>query len=208
MTNLAAAATTLLLSLSMIRLSTGADRPELTVQAKVSDQAKKAGALEWSATDGRLYRPFANEAAGTLFFFILHDCPRANEYAPEIGRIVAKCQSRGIQCFIVYPERDLSREAAAKHAKEFRYPCPALLDPDLRLARIAGAQVSPEAALFRRGPELVYRGRIDDRFSVRGKPRVEATEHDLADAVESLLAGKTIARAVVPATGCYLDLKP
>lgn len=152
---------------------------------------------------GAWVRPFAEAGDRPfLFLFLLHDCPAANGYAPEIQRLAADYPRVRMQ--VVYAEPDLTPAAARAHARAYRIPCGVLLDPEQRLARAAGATISPEAALFSAGGELLYRGRIDDRMAEPGKRRPEPSRRDLRLALDAVLAGKPVPEPRTRAIGCYL----
>lgn len=154
---------------------------------------------------GKPHQPFQSGTAKlTLLFFLLHDCPLARTMAPEINRIVAEYAPRGVRSFLVFAEPDLSTRTARKHAKDFGFTCPVLLDREQRLVLFTGATVSPEVAVLSPENRLLYRGRIDDRLAEFGKQRVTPTQRDLCDALEAILAGKPVANPVTKAVGCYL----
>jgi hypothetical protein len=79
-----------------------------------------------------------------------------------------------------------------------------LRDPDHDLVRLAGATITPEAAVFVQGREMVYRGRIDDRYVDFGMTRTKATTHDLRNTLDAVLAGKPVPAARTRAIGCYI----
>lgn len=162
---------------------------------------------------GRPHQPLADAGQkATVFFFVLHDCPLANNCAPEINRIVADYRARGVRSFLVYVEDDLSPKAARRHAKEYAFTCPALLDRGQKLARFTNAARSPEVAVLGSDNAMLYRGRIDDRLIAFGKQRVIPTRRDLRDALDALLEGKPVPNPLTQAVGCYLptrkDAKP
>ena len=166
-----------------------------------------SGALSCAQTDldGVAQRPLADAGqAATVLIFVLHDCPIANGYAPEISRIAEEYGKRRVRTCVVYGEDDLSPADAKKHAREYAYRCPVLLDPRRVLARAAGATVSPEAAVFSAKGEVLYRGRIDDRAIAPGKHRAEPRQRDLRDALDAILAGKPVRERFTKAIGCYL----
>ena len=165
----------------------------------------QAGELSLKDVDGTSHRPLANAGqVATVLFFVMHDCPIANGYAPEISRIAEEYGARGVRAFVVYAEDDLSGADAGKHAREYAYRCPALLDSQGTLLRAAGATVSPEAAVFSGKGALLYRGRIDDRAIAPGKHRAEPHERDLRAALDAILAGKPVRERFTRAIGCYL----
>jgi hypothetical protein len=51
---------------------------------------------------------------------------------------------------------------------------------------------------------LVYRGRIDDRVEDLGRERARAVRHDLADALDAVLAGRAVAVPETRAIGCSI----
>ena len=108
----------------------------------------------------------------------------------------------------VHCEADLSATDAAKHAKEYGLTFPILLDPTQKLARAVGATITPQAVLLSPQGDVLYRGRIDDRFALNGKRRDVPTRHDLADAIESVLAGKSPPEAETKCFGCPIPKKP
>jgi hypothetical protein len=157
-------------------------------------------------TYGSLERP-ANGGRSVLFF-LTPDCPIANQYAPEIRRICDKYASSGTNCFLVYADPSLSRDTIRQHAREYhesRYP--AILDADYRLLDAAGATVSSETAVFSSQGKLEYRGRIDDFNAALGVPRQKATQHDLRDALDALVAGRSIPRPRTETVGCFLPTR-
>ena len=164
-----------------------------------------AAELSLKDVEGKVQRPLADAGqVATVLFFVLHDCPIANGYAPEISRIAEEYRGRGVRAYVVYGEEDLSTADAKKHAGAYAYRCPVLLDPKHALSAAAGATVSPEAAVFSRKGALLYRGRIDDRAIAPGKHRAEPHERDLRVALDAILEGKPVREKFTRAIGCYL----
>jgi hypothetical protein len=153
--------------------------------------------------EGREQDPLSARAPTVLVFASI-SCPLSDRYAPELGRLYQRFAGRGVQWRLVYVDRDASMADLRKHAREHLYPFEALHDPRHRLAHRSGATVTPEAALFV-GGRLVYRGRIDDRLVDFGKERPIPTRHDLAEAVEAVLAGRPVPSSETASLGCAID---
>lgn len=162
-------------------------------------------ALVVKDVQGRPHQPLADAGQkATILFFVMHDCPLANTCAPEISRIATEYATRGVRSFVVYVEESLSAKAARKHAGEYGFGCPALLDCGQKLMKFTGATVSPEAVVLGPDNRVLYRGRIDDRLVEFGKRRVTPTRRDLREALDEVLAGQPVSTPVTKAVGCYL----
>jgi hypothetical protein len=153
--------------------------------------------------DGRPADPLAGGRISVLIF-VRTDCPISNRYAPELMRLSRAFAKRGAEFFIVYADPAETRAAISRHLREFRYPGIGIRDPAHALVRVAKATVTPEAAVFSRGGELLYHGRIDNRFVELGKAMQAPTRHDLEDAIEAALHGRAVDEPTAPAIGCYL----
>jgi hypothetical protein len=141
--------------------------------------------------------------AGVLLF-IQHDCPISNRYAPEINRIEAEYAPKGVAFTIVYEDPDLPAAEARRHAREYGYRMPALLDPTHLLARKVGATITPEAVVIAPDAKVVYRGRIDDLYADLAHARLKPTIHDLRLALTAILAGKLVPNPSTRAIGCFI----
>jgi hypothetical protein len=85
---------------------------------------------------GTAVRPLSNEGQkATLLFFIMHECPVANSYAPEITRILTEYAGRGIRGYVVYFENDLKPDVASAHARDYGYKSGVLLDRNIASCR-------------------------------------------------------------------------
>lgn len=158
--------------------------------------------------EGRVVRPLASPSERVVvLLFTASDCPISNRYAPEVGRLARTFGPRGARFFLVYADPAEEPERVRRHVSDFGYELPALRDPAHELVRLAGATVTPEAAVFAKdeaGPRLVYRGRIDDRYLDFGRARAAPTTHDLAQALEAVLAGRRVATPRTKAIGCFI----
>ena len=155
---------------------------------------------------GDKYRlPGPGESKAVVLFFVGYDCPISNSYAKEIVRLSKEFMPKKVDFCVVYADADISKDRASKHAKEFGLCCPAILDPNMTLAQKVGATVKPEVAVLSPLGELLYRGRIDNRYVDFGKRREHVTSHELRDAVEAILAGNKIATPRTKAIGSDID---
>jgi hypothetical protein len=153
---------------------------------------------------GKSVDPFADPARARVFLFVRSDCPITNRYAPELARIASEFSSRGVAFWLVYEDSSETAQAVNKHIADYHLPGTALRDPQHVLSRRAHATVAPEAAVFDATGNLIYHGRIDDRYVDIGKARPAPQVHDLEDAISAVLSGRPVVRSETKAVGCAL----
>ena len=193
-------AASLALAASMV-LST----PRDANAAEESGATSKAADLVVESLSGQPVKPLADAGQkATVLFFVMHECPVANAYAPEIARIMTEYAAKGVRSYVVYVEADLPAEKARAHARDFGFKAGTLRDPKHLLSKAAGATISPEAAVVSPKGEVLYLGRIDDRVSDFGRRRVEPTRRDLRLTLDALLAGQPVPARTTKAIGCYI----
>ncbi|MDX2032791.1 MAG: redoxin domain-containing protein [Blastocatellia bacterium] len=193
---------------SYLRLSMFAPALWLGLWA-LSAQAQSLPEVELRDASGSMHsRKEMLGAKGAVLFFIASECPISNRYAPEIHRIAAAYQARGVSFFAVQSDPDLTVEAAARHAREYGYAFPVLLDPKQILASALGVLVTPAAVLLSPEGKSLYRGRIDNRYLDFGRYRDAGITPDLRNALDAVLARKPVPTPVTKAIGCGLPPIP
>ena len=156
--------------------------------------------------DDRAIDPF-KAPAGTkalAFIFVSVECPISNRYAPEVRRLHEKFAAQGVEFSLVYPNPLEPVPAIRRHLKDYSYPMRALRDPRQELSKVAGATITPEAAVFDARGRVLYRGRIDDRYVSLGVERPVASRRDLDEALTDIVAGKSPRQATTQAVGCFI----
>jgi hypothetical protein len=140
--------------------------------------------------------------------FTRSDCPVSNRFAPEVRKLFDDFHPKGADFYLVYVDPSEKPQAIREHLRQYEYSCPGLRDPEHTLVTQTGATVTPEAVVFDRNWQMIYRGRINDQYEELGKMRANSSKHDLRDAIEATLAGQPIAEPITKAVGCYIgDLK-
>lgn len=168
-------------------------------------RAAEAPPVRVRDAEGKEHEPLAGkDRRATVLFFVGHECPISNRYAPEVNRIIADFAPKGMACYVVYVDPGLSPADAAKHARDYGYRCPALLDVRHELVKKAGATITPEVAVLAPDGQVLYRGRIDDRYVDLGRARQQPTVRDLRAALNAVLNGKPVPQRFTRAVGCFI----
>lgn len=161
--------------------------------SKVTDVSGKVGSIP------------SKKAKATVLLFVGTDCPIANRLAPEMSRIVHDYKSKGIDCWLVYPNRELKAAEVVKHMKSFALNCRATIDRKHALVKAAGATVTPQAVILDPKGVIRYLGRINDLYEEHGKTNPEPKVHDLRISLDAILGGKPVPNPVTEAIGCYIE---
>lgn len=133
----------------------------------------------------------------TVVLFISTVCPVSNDYHTRIADLWRRFH-RTTNFLVVYPNKTESLEQVREHAAAMRFPFPVYRDTGNVVADLAGAQITPAAAVFTRPADAppAYLGPIDDAVNpARVKKQL------LRDAIRSALAGKAPARPAAAAYG-------
>ncbi|TWT29268.1 redoxin domain-containing protein [Blastopirellula retiformator] len=142
-----------------------------------------------------------------VFVFVTGECPISRSYFPLLGRLDEKWNTPDspVSLQAVWADVTDSPAEIRKFAQEFSIDLPILVDRDGELGQRFGTKIVPEAFVLDSEGQLVYRGRIDDKYREIGRKRPEATENTLEEAVAAVVAGQPVNSAEVAAIGCYYE---
>jgi peroxiredoxin len=143
-------------------------------------------------------------ARAVALFFLATECPISNRYAPEINRLVSDFEGRGILFYGVHSDPSIDAAAVRQHARDYGFSFPVLMDPTQTLAGRAEVELTPTAVILSPAGELLYRGRIDNRYLDFGKYRDADIKPDLRLALDAVVAGKPVAEPFTKPIGCAL----
>ena len=135
----------------------------------------------------------------TVVMFVSTECPVSNAYNERMVSLNEKFGKKGISFLGVNANKEEDAKMIAAHCKEHGFKFPVVKDPGNKIADLYAAQVTPETFVIDAKGKLVYHGRIDDS---RKLDKVKS--HDLADALDALLAGKAVSNPTAKAFGCTI----
>lgn len=162
-----------------------------------------------TAIDGKAYAPLTvppHRAA--VLVFVLQDCPVCNGYAPQVERLAAQARERNVPFYLIHVDPALTPKDARKHAADYGYTIPVLIDRKHELVSRLGVTAVPTAVVLDDRGEPRYEGRVDDQYVSIGKARNVVTTHDLRDALAAVVAGKPVAPPRTQVIGCAVPDLP
>jgi peroxiredoxin len=139
-----------------------------------------------------------------VLVFLGTDCPVGNLYAPRLAELAHQFQDRGVVFLGVNANAGETAAQVAEHARAHGIDFPVLKDPGNRVADQLLVERTCETLVLDGQARLRYRGAIDDQYGVGTRKDAPAT-HYVRDALEAVLAGRTVQVAATPVAGCLLD---
>lgn len=137
--------------------------------------------------------------------FLGTECPLARIYGPRLDALANQYAERGVQFIGINSNIQDSMDELRRYVKDHRLTFPVAKDYDRRVAIQSGATRTPEVFVIDRSGMVRYSGRIDDQYEP-GIARKQATQHDLQDAIDALLANKPVPNPKTTAMGCLIAL--
>ena len=135
----------------------------------------------------------------TVLMFISTRCPVSNAYDARMIALARKYAAQGVSVVGINANRTEPVKDCAAHAAQHGFPFPVLKDADDSVADAYGALVTPETYVINAGGALVYHGRIDNDMDP-----ASVKTHDLADALDAVLAGRAVTEPRTKAFGCTI----
>ena len=135
--------------------------------------------------------------------FVGVECPLAKLYAVRLGDMEREYRNKGVAFLAIDGNRQDSVTELQQYAKKHNVEFPILKDTDNAVTDQFAAARTPEIFVLDQTRTIRYHGRVDDQYGV-GVARRQATEHNLKDAIEDLLAGRQVAKATTETPGCLI----
>jgi len=139
-----------------------------------------------------------------VIVFMGTECPINNSYLPRLNQLDKEYSAKGVQFLGINANTQDSAELVAEHARKYELTFPVLKDEGNRVADQLGARRTPEVFVLDAERKIRYQGRIDDQFVV-GYQRGQPTRKDLVEALEEVLARKSVSVASTPVAGCLIS---
>jgi peroxiredoxin len=143
-----------------------------------------------------------------VVIFSCNHCPYVRAWEDRMVQVQNEYANRGVQLIAInsndaakYPDDSFARMKERAGEKKFTFPY--LHDETQETAHAYGAERTPEVFLFDRGGTLRYHGAIDDNYD---DPAAVKRRY-LRDALDAVLAEKSISEAETRPVGCTIKWK-
>lgn len=135
-----------------------------------------------------------------VVMFIATKCPYSNAYNDRMRDMAAAYAKQGILFAGINSNKSEPADEVVAHAKQHGLAFPLMKDPDNKVADLYDARHTPEIFVVDPEGKLRYHGRIDENYEDASR----VTSPDLKNALDSMLAGRQIARTETKAFGCTI----
>jgi peroxiredoxin len=162
--------------------------------------------------DGKHYssKDFSNKVL--VVVFSCNHCPYVQAYEDRMISFQREYGAKGVQLIAInsnetknYPEDNFEEMVKRAKAKGFNFPY--LRDEEQSVADAFGATHTPEFFVFERAADakwlLRYHGKMDDNY----QNPAAVKRHYLREAVEAVLAGRTVSEPETHSIGCTIKWK-
>lgn len=150
------------------------------------------------------FSDFKNKKA-TVIIFLLTDCPASQSYTLTLNKLSKKYSANNIAFAGVFPGHYSNDEEIRIFRDQYKINFLLLKDPEMELAKKLNAAVAPGCFLISQDGTIAYKGRIDDWLYAVGKKRPSVRQHDLEDAVKSVLENVPVKTKETEPIGCILE---
>ena len=151
----------------------------------------------------------AKSPIATVIMFLSNHCPYVKHIQKKIVELADIYQKKGTQ-FIAISSNDIEQypmdgpEKMRIEAEQFHYSFPYLYDETQEIAKAYKAACTPDFYIFDKHLLCVYRGCLDESTPGNNKP---VTGIHLQNALDNILAGKSVSADQKPSIGCNIKWK-
>jgi peroxiredoxin len=156
-----------------------------------------------TAVDNTTFQLADSKQRVLVVAFLGVECPLANLYYPRLVELAQKYKGKSVGFIAVNSNAQDTLDDVHKQARLNRATFPVLKDAGNTVARLFGAERTPEVFVLDADRAVRYHGMIDDQYGYRQR-RSQPTKNYVVDAVDALLASRTVSVAETPLQGCHI----
>ncbi|MBH8557607.1 redoxin domain-containing protein [Hymenobacter negativus] len=142
----------------------------------------------------------------TVYVFLAETCPISQAATLPLRELHGRYGAQGVRFVGVFPAKETSAAGLAAFARTYQLAFPLQADAGHELTNKLHARVTPEAVVVAGdGHTVLYQGRLDDAYAGLGQHRAVTRQHELADALAAVAAGRPIAVPRTEPVGCFIE---
>jgi peroxiredoxin len=161
--------------------------------AKTTD-GQQAGFKDFLGAEGSL----------VCFAFLYPDCSMSQRYGPVLNSLQQTYNNRGLRIVGIICEWD-TPEQIETYKREYALDYPVFTDADFQLVKLMDINVTPEVVLVNSQGQILYQGRIDDRYYERGRKAPGEPSPELRNAIDDVLSDRPVLESKTLPAGCPID---
>ena len=173
-----------------------------SVHASINNKASIQG-LRTVDVDGQVHHIGSDlDAKPTTIVFLNTHCPIARKYVPLLNQLYEFAAKNKLYFYGVVSDPAVSLLDIKTFQQEFSITFPLIFDSNGDLSKRLNPEITPEAFVINKHDEILYRGRIDNRFVSVGKQRTNITSHELQDTLHAVVREQSPTSAYEKPVGC------
>ena len=166
-----------------------------------AEVGKAAPGFELKGIDGKTVKLSDLKDKVVVLEWFNMECPVCVKRMPVMEETSAKYAKQGVVWLAVDSTAVRKVEENVAFAKDKKIAYPILMDNDGKVGKAYGAKTTPHMFVINKG-KLAYAGAIDD-----GNANEAGKKNYVADALDSILAGKEVATGTTKSYGCSVKYK-
>jgi len=166
-----------------------------------AEVGKAAPEFELKGIDGKTVKLSDLKDKVVVLEWFNMECPVCVKRMPIMEETSAKYAKQGVVWLAVDSTAVRKVEENVAFAKDKKIAYPILMDNDGKVGKAYGAKTTPHMFVINKG-KLVYAGAIDD-----GNANEAGKKNYVAEALDSILAGKEVATGTTKSYGCSVKNK-
>lgn len=153
----------------------------------------------------KVYLNQINKHKATVLIYVSPECPLCQSYSLTINNLIETYAPKQVAFYGIVPGLDYDVADILKYQRTYKSRLPLYRDTEKKTVQLIGATITPEVFVLNQAGALVYAGRIDNWAYELGKKRKVITEHNLRDALVSVLANRPVLVKKTKAVGCFIE---
>ncbi len=144
-----------------------------------------------------------DKAPAVVVAFVGTECPLAKLYGPRLAKLAESYKAKGVAFLAIDSNSQDTLAAIAAYARAHQIEFPVLKDLGNKVADDFGAKRTPTVYVLDAKRVIRYMGRVDDQYGI-GFQRDKVGSNDVARALDEVLAGEQVAKAITDVQGCFI----